>query len=291
VSRDGTLWAMPYAVENIALIRNTSMVPDPPSTMEELVAVGEEVVAGSGVTHVLALPMGMTGDAYHAYPIYATGGGYLVRPGDPADVGVDSPGGITAFSKLRELGEHGRGVLLRSVTHDTAIPLFASERAAFLISGPWAVPRLRRAGTPYAVSPIPAFAGGPPATPLIGVPAAYLAKGGRNRELARHVLTEVLCRADVATLIYRAEPRPPAQPGMVADLDEDTTNFQEAGRHGVVMLSGPAMIRVFDVFGRAIAACVAGAPAESTALGAAREIRRLLDVAPDAIPRPRNGAG
>jgi hypothetical protein len=76
--------------------------------------------------------------------------------------------------------------------------------------------------------------------------------------------------------MHRSEPRPPAQRG-TATAGSDTDRFLEAGRHGVLMPGGPAMIRVFDVFGRATAACIGGAPARQTARAAAREISRLLD--------------
>jgi arabinogalactan oligomer/maltooligosaccharide transport system substrate-binding protein len=277
LTRRGKLWGTPYAVENLALFRNPSLVPEPPSTLEELFAAGEALVASDRASHVLALPIGITGDAYHIHPIYTAAGGQLVGPAaGPPVASVDSPAGVAGFARLRELGEHGRRVLLRSVTHATAIPLFIARQAPFLISGPWAVPRLRRAGVRYAISPIPGFAGGPVAAPLIGVAAAFLGKGGPNRELAKHALTEVLPRADVVALMHRSEPRPPAQRG-TATAGSDTDRFLEAGRHGVLMPGGPAMIRVFDVFGRATAACIGGAPARQTARAAAREISRLLD--------------
>jgi maltose-binding protein MalE len=85
-----------------------------------------------------------------------------------------------------ELGEQGRRVLLRSVTQATALPLFLTGHAPFLVTGPWTLRRLRRSGTSYAISAIPGFAGGPPAAPLVGVAVAYLGRAGRNRELANH---------------------------------------------------------------------------------------------------------
>ncbi|MDT5037776.1 MAG: arabinogalactan oligomer / maltooligosaccharide transport system substrate-binding protein [Micromonosporaceae bacterium] len=279
LTRHDVLWGMPYAVENLALFRNPELVPDAPATLEQLVADGERLIGEGRTTHVLALPCGLVGDAYHAYPLYAAAGGYLMRERDGGfEVDVDGPAGIAAFTRFAEFGERHRRVLQRSTDHDSALSLFISGRSPFLLSGPWALPPLRRAGAPYAISPIPGFADGPPAVPLVGVPAAFLAKGGKNTELARLALTEVLCRADVAAAMYRAEPRPPAQLTKVVNLDADTRSFQQAGRHGMVMPSDRAMIQVFDVFGRAVAACVGGEDAEPTARAAGREIRRLLEI-------------
>jgi arabinogalactan oligomer/maltooligosaccharide transport system substrate-binding protein len=212
LTRQGQLWAIPYAIENLALVRNPTLAPDPPATLEELIAAGEALVATGRTSHVLAVQLGMTGDAYHAYPFFAAAGGTLFGS-DPEhpEVGLDSPEGIAAFAGLRELGEQGRRVLLRSVTEATAVPLFLTAHTPFLVTGPWALPRLRRGQVPYAISPIPGFSGGPPAAPLVGVAAAYLGKAGRNRELAHHALTELLPhRRGHPDLPGRAPPTCPA---------------------------------------------------------------------------------
>ena len=41
---DGQLYGVPYSVENIALFRNTDLAPDCPTTMEDLVATGQQLV-------------------------------------------------------------------------------------------------------------------------------------------------------------------------------------------------------------------------------------------------------
>ena len=54
----------------------------------------------------MALQSGQTGDAYHIYPLFSSGGGYLFGKQangdwDPSDVGVDSAGSVAAFTKIR----------------------------------------------------------------------------------------------------------------------------------------------------------------------------------------------
>ena len=62
-------YGVPYAVENMALVRNTDMVKDAPKTIDELVSTGQKVVDEKKATNVLSLEMGKQGDAYHGIPL------------------------------------------------------------------------------------------------------------------------------------------------------------------------------------------------------------------------------
>ena len=94
VSFNGQTYGVPYAIENVALIRNTDLAPDAPTSMEDLVSQGEALKKAKKVTNIMALQSGQTGDAYHIYPLFSSGGGYLFGKQangdwDPSDVGVD----------------------------------------------------------------------------------------------------------------------------------------------------------------------------------------------------------
>jgi arabinogalactan oligomer/maltooligosaccharide transport system substrate-binding protein len=84
VTYNGQIYGIPYAIENVVLFRNTDLVPEAPRTMEELVAKGKELKAAGKVDEIMALPVGANGDAYHMYPIYTSGGGYLFGKGPRA---------------------------------------------------------------------------------------------------------------------------------------------------------------------------------------------------------------
>ena len=80
------LYGIPYSVENIALFRNTDMIDACPTTMEDLVSQGKAQVGKDGVTNPMTLQVGQTGDAYHIYPLFSSGGGSFFEPnanGDP----------------------------------------------------------------------------------------------------------------------------------------------------------------------------------------------------------------
>jgi arabinogalactan oligomer/maltooligosaccharide transport system substrate-binding protein len=280
VTFNGQLYAVPYATENLALIRNTALAPDPPKTIEDLVATGTRLKSAKKVSEIMALQVGQTGDAYHIYPLFTSGGGYLFGTKasgeyDPTDLGVGKPASIAAFNKIKALGEKGSGALKRSIGSDNAIATFTSGKAAFLISGPWAVTDVKKAGIKYDISPVPGFAGGKAAQPFVGVQAFYVAAKGKNKALAQEFVTNYLTQPDLAVALYQAEPRPPAliaALNQVKGSDPDLEKFLDAGKDGAILPAIPAMAAIWDPFGKAEAAIIGGADVNGTLSAAAKTI-------------------
>lgn len=281
VTFNDQLYGVPYAVENLALIRNTALAPDAPATIEDLVATGKKLKAEGKVSEIMSLQVGQTGDAYHIYPLYSSAGGYLfgTKPNgdyDPKDLGVAKPEAQAAFAKIAALGEKGEGALKRSIGSDNAIATFTSGKAAYLVSGPWALTDIKKAGLKYDVSPIPGFAGGKPAQPFIGVQAFYVASKGRNKAVAQEFVANYLTKTDLAQALYQAEPRPPALTAAldaVKGSDPDLQKFLDAGKNGVILPAIPEMASIWDPFGKAEAAVVGGADVPSSVQAAAKAIQ------------------
>ncbi|MBO0868252.1 MAG: maltose ABC transporter substrate-binding protein [Micromonosporaceae bacterium] len=280
VTFNGQLYGVPYAIENVALIRNTDLAPTAPSTMEDLVAQGKALKAAGKVSNIMALQVGQTGDAYHIYPLFTSAGGYLFGTKsngdyDPTDLGVGKPGSVAAFQKIRALGEKGSGALTRSITADNAIPTFTSKKTAFLISGEWALPDIKKAGIHYDITPVPAFAGGKPAQPFIGVQAFYVASKGKDKALANEFVVNYLTQPDLQVALYQANPRPPALTAALDQVkasDPDVQKFLDAGKGGAVLPAIPQMAAIWDPFGKAEAAIIGGAAVPSTVAAAAKTI-------------------
>jgi arabinogalactan oligomer / maltooligosaccharide transport system substrate-binding protein len=280
VTFNGQIYGVPYAQENIALIRNTDLVPQAPATVEDLVATGKKLKADKKASEILCLQSGQNGDAYHVYPLYTSGGGYLFGTTaagdyDPKDLGVGKPESIAAFNKIKALGEKGAGALKRSITGENSIATFTAKKCAFLVSGPWAITDVKKAGISYDISPVPGFAGGKPAQPFVGVQAFYVASKGKNKALAQEFVTNYLTAPELAVALYQAEPRPPALTAaldQVKGSDADLAKFLEAGKDGAVLPAIPEMAAIWDPFGKAEAAIIGGANVESTVGAAAKTI-------------------
>jgi arabinogalactan oligomer / maltooligosaccharide transport system substrate-binding protein len=285
VTYNGQLYGVPYAIENLALIRNTELAPTAPSTIEDLIATGKQLKASGQVSELMCLQVGQNGDASHIYPLYTSGGGYLfgTKPNgdyDPADLGVGKPESIAAFEKIRALGEAGEGALKRSIAAENSISTFTGKKCAYLVSGPWAITDVKKAGLKYDVSPVPGFAGGKPAQSFIGVQAFYVASKGKNKAVAQEFVANYLTKTDLAKALYDAEPRPPALTAAldtVKTSDPDVQKFLDAGSNGVILPAIPEMAAIWDPFGKAQSAIVGGAEANATITAAGKTITEQIN--------------
>ncbi|WP_320065783.1 maltose ABC transporter substrate-binding protein [Micromonospora sp. RTGN7] len=280
VTFNGQVYGVPYAMENLALLRNTDLAPEAPKTIEDLVASGKKLKAEKKASEILCLQSGQNGDAYHIYPLYSSAGGYLFGTDangdyDPKDLGVGKPESIAAFQKIAKLGEKGDGALKRSITPENSIATFTSKKCAYLVSGPWAVADAKKAGISYDISPVPGFAGGKEAQPFVGVQAFYVASKGKNKALAQEFVTNYTTKPELAVALYNAEPRPPALTAALEQVkgnDPDLAKFTEAGKNGQVLPAIPAMAAIWDPFGKAEAAIIGGADPAKTITAAGKTI-------------------
>jgi arabinogalactan oligomer/maltooligosaccharide transport system substrate-binding protein len=280
VTYNGQVYGIPYAIENVVLFRNTDLAPQAPRSLEELVAKGKELKSAGKVTEIMALPVGPNGDAYHMYPIYTSGGGYLFGKDseggyDPKDLGLSKPAATRAFEKISELGEKGEGALKRSISGDNVTSVFTGKKAAFMLSGPWQIPDVEKSGVNYEITAIPGFQGGDEARPFVGVQAMYVASKGRFKSLAQEFATNYFVQPEVAVALYKADRRPPplkAAFAEVAKTDPDMAKILAAGKNGDIMPAIPEMATVWDPLGKAQSAVVGGAPPGSTVAAAAKAI-------------------
>jgi arabinogalactan oligomer/maltooligosaccharide transport system substrate-binding protein len=280
VTFEGQTYAVPYAVENVGLIRNTDLAPEAPATIEELVSAGEQLQADGEASEILCLQVGDQGDTYHIYPLYTSGGGYLFGTTDdgtwdPGDLGVGTDESKAAFERIRDLGEAGAGALKRSISADNAIPTFTDGSCAFLVSGPWAVNDVRDAGISYDITPVPPFADGGTARPFVGAQAFFVASRGANKAVAQEFVANYLTSPELAVALYEAEPRPPALTAALEEVqagDPDLAKFIAAAEDGVPMPSIPEMAAIWEPFGTAEAAIVGGADVDEAVDAAAQAI-------------------
>ncbi|MEU4218712.1 maltose ABC transporter substrate-binding protein [Actinoplanes sp. NPDC026623] len=280
VTFNGQVFGVPYATESLALIRNTKLAPEAPATMEDLVKSGKKLKADKKATEILCLQVGDKGDAYHSYPLFTSGGGYLFGTNaageyDKNDLGVGKPESIAAFEKIRKLGEKGEGALKRSITGENSIALFTSGKCAYLVSGPWAVTDAQKAKIAYDITPVPGFAGAKPAQPFLGVQSFYVAAKAKNKALAQEFVTNYVTTPELAVALYHAEPRPPvliAAFDQVKGTDPDLAKWVEAGKNAAPLPAIPEMGSVWDPFGKAEAAVIGGADPKTALTAAAKTI-------------------
>lgn len=282
---DGRLYGIPYGVETLGLYRNTELVPEQPKTLDDAITAGQAAVRKHAkVDSALNVPVGDLGDAYHMQPLFTSLGGYLFRTDaeggfDPSDLGVGKPGSLAAAKRIHQLGERGAGVLRRSVSADNSIALFTEGKAAFLLSGPWALGDIRESGIKYAVQPVPGFAGADEAKPFMGAQAFMVAAGGKNKAFAQEFVTRTVNTEDAMTKMFEGAKLPPSMTAVaesIAKSDPDIALFAEAAAGAVPMPAIPEMSAVWEPLGKAYAAIVGGAEPEPTMRKAGATIQRNI---------------
>lgn len=275
---EGQTYGLPYATENVGLFRNTELVPEVPATWEELEEIALELQAGDEVEQGVVWPS-EPGDPYHNYPFVTAHGGYVFGMADdgtydPGDLGIDSDGAIAAAEQFRDMVESG--VLSPDISYDLMIDLFATEQAAFAITGPWALGDF--ADVPFEVTPLPTIAGGTP-QPFVGVQGFMISAFAESELLAQTFLIDFMATEEAQLALFEAGQRPPA---LLAALDAvaDDPNMQgfgEAGADGVPMPAIPEMGSVWDAWINAYELIYEGALEPDEAFrDAAEQIRALI---------------
>src|SRR5690606_23381898 len=61
---DGTVYMLPYAVENIAVLRNADLIPEPAANFDDMIAKGQ----AAGLAQPFVVEQGVEGNPYHLYP-------------------------------------------------------------------------------------------------------------------------------------------------------------------------------------------------------------------------------
>jgi maltose/maltodextrin transport system substrate-binding protein/arabinogalactan oligomer/maltooligosaccharide transport system substrate-binding protein len=279
---DGVLYAVPYAVENVALFRNTELVPDAPATWEDVRTISQEIIESGAAQYGFVY---QRGDAFHFFGLQTAFGGYVFGQDEAGnyladDLGIDSEGSIAALEFASQMVVDG---IMPSTSGDEATALFESGDAAMLISGPWFLGRFRDAGVPFAVSPIPAGPDGNPGRPFLGVQGFMVNNLSDQVDLAVAFLTEFVATEETMIALQTAGGRPAAWVSAAAASDDpDFPAFAEAGAVGLPMPAIPEMGDVWGAWGNAITLAIQGdLSAEEAFTTAGAEIRALIEATPE----------
>ncbi|HWV78105.1 MAG TPA: extracellular solute-binding protein, partial [Isoptericola sp.] len=187
-TQDGQVYGLPYAIENIALIRNTALAPTAPATWDEAVAAGQ--AAG---THfpILVQSDGDKGDPYTHYPFQTSFGAPVFAQNEDGSYSSElAMGGPEGQAFAQWLGAQGAaGVLSQDTTYDIAVEAFKNGQSPFIVGGPWMIDSFE--GLDLSIDPIPT-AGGQPAQPFVGVQGFYLSAESDNAIVANDFLVNFL---------------------------------------------------------------------------------------------------
>jgi maltose-binding protein MalE len=218
-SIDGTLYGLPYAVEGMALFRNTDLVPDAPATFDDLLAACDGL--GDAIDNCLGVP---AGDAYANQAFVQGFGGYVfgyTETGfDPTDVGLDSEGAFEGADFLD--AQVKAGILDPAIGWGESGDLFNQGLQAFMWNGPWQAGAVNDAGINWDSSPFPTIGDDNNPVPFVGVQAFMISAFSEQPVAAQTFVTEFVNSQELMFDFFVLGGRGPAHKGAYADALADS---------------------------------------------------------------------
>jgi len=272
------LYGVPYATENVALIRNKALIPDVPETFAELLDIAE------GLTDLEAGEYGFLiqqPDPFHTFALHTAGGGYIFGTDengvlDPCDLGLDNEGAIAGAILLDEMVK--RGIEIAGAGYSEVTGAFNAGNLGAMIGGPWTLSDIKAAGIDYGVSAIPPIDGNAPGV-FVAVPGFMISSFSENKVLANLFIKDFLISTEVMLGLFIMGDRPPAYLPALDFLkgNEDIQGFAAAAATAVPMPKIAEMGSVWGAWSDALALIVNQEQDPTTAMqDAAAEIRALL---------------
>ncbi|MCB5292722.1 maltose ABC transporter substrate-binding protein [Arthrobacter sp. SO3] len=262
---NGSVYGVPYAIENIALLRNTDLVPAAAKTFDEVITNGKKAVADGKAQFPFLVGMDpKQGDPYHLYPLQASMGSQvfgLAADGgyDPKQLLIGDAAGVEFAKKLAAWGDAGEKIINSNITGDIAKEKFLAGESPYFLTGPWNVPDVQKKGIKFAVDALPA-AGDKPAQPFIGVNGFFISAKSANALATNEFVTNYLTSEDAQDSMYKAGGRPPALKASFekAASDPIVAAFGKIGATGVPMPAIPEMSAVWADWGATELALIKG---------------------------------
>jgi len=255
-TQDKQVYGLPYAIENVALIRNTALARRPPPRGTR----PSPRAPPRGTKYKMLLQMdGVKGDPYTAYALQTSFGAPVFKQNkDGSYTKTLALGGAPGEAFAKFLAAQGAAkVLDPAITYDIAVAAFAAGESPYIIGGPWMLEKFT--SLKLAIDPIPS-AGGKPAQPFVGVQGFYINAKSKNTLLANDFLVNYMSTKDAQMALYKAGNRPPALTAAAdaASADPITAGFRAVGKDAVPMPSIPEMAKVWSFWGVTEGAIVAG---------------------------------
>jgi arabinogalactan oligomer/maltooligosaccharide transport system substrate-binding protein len=199
----GTVYGLPLNYKTIALIYNKKLVPTPPKTSGELVAMAKKITDKKAGRFGLAYSY--NDFYYHAALMNGFGGGVFDAKYNPT---LNSPENVKSIDLLLKWIDKD-GILPAEPSTALITSLFNDGKAGMVFSGPWFQGEIAK-NINYGIAPLPTLDenGGKPMRPWMTVEGVYVTAPSKNKEAAFDVarfLTET-SSAKVMALEGRQNP-------------------------------------------------------------------------------------
>ena len=265
----GKTWGYPISIEAVALVYNKALVPTPPKTFDEVIALDKKLSA-QGKKAILW----DYNNTYFTWPLLAANGGYpfkLKADGtyDAADSGVANAGAVKGAEMLDKMIKSG--VMPKGASYADMEAGMSQGKVAMMINGPWSWDNLKKSNIDFGVARIPAV-GGKKAAPFVGVLGAMINKSSQNRDVAVEFIENYMLSVKGLKMINDDVPLgTPASKALYAEL-KSNPNIQAtmaSAQDGAPMPNNPEMGRFWSSMASALQNMTEGRQAPKEALDSA----------------------
>ncbi|WP_309571900.1 maltose ABC transporter substrate-binding protein [Deinococcus sp.] len=252
----GKLFGLPMYAEAVAVVYNKKLVPTPPTTWDQFLKVAQ-ANTGSGKFGYLA----DLSNAYAQYGVISAYGGYVFKNNagtlNIKDVGLANAGADKASAFLNDL-RYKYNLVPEGVNGDVAKSAFVSGKLAMLLTGPWDMGDIKKAGVEYGIIPFPTPPGATGQwSPFVGVQGTMINAYSKNKVAAAQFAKQVASSAAQVSF-NQAGGRIPVSLSARTKLKADPVvlGFGKAISMGTPMPNVPAMGSVWGPWSAAIAQSV-----------------------------------
>ena len=277
LSYRGRIWGYPIAIETTGLIYNKALVPTPPATWDELIALDKKLQA-SGKHAVLW----DYNKSFFSWPVMAGAGGVIFGRDaqgdfDPKKVDVNNDGALAGARMIERLIKDGH--MPKGARYSEMEAAFARGEVAMMISGPWAWDNAKKAKIDIGVAPIPAVIPGKPSKSFVGVLGCMISAPSRNKDLAKEFIENHLMRPEALKVLDANVPiGVPANKAFYAELSVNPliAASMTNARNGAPIPNIPEVGRFWTAMDAALEAITNGLQSPKAALDGAAA-RMLLN--------------
>jgi maltose/maltodextrin transport system substrate-binding protein len=249
----GKTWGYPYTIEAVSLVYNKALVPTPPKTFEDVMALDKKLAANGKKAILWEYT-----NTYFTWPLLAANGGYAFKQKpdgtyDGADTGVNNAGALKGVELLDKLLKEK--YMPQGSGYADMEGGMAQGKVAMMINGPWSWDNLRKAKVDFGVAKIPAVAG-KNAVPFVGVKGVMINKASPNRDIAVEFIENYMLTPQGLKMINEAEPiGVPASKAYFAELksDPNIAATMASAQDGVPMPNNPEMGRFWSSMASSLA--------------------------------------
>lgn len=175
----GDLYGLPVQISNLALVTNTTLVPQQPTTFKALEDLALKLKKNKKARVPFALAQSDGTSPWSTYPLFSGLGGYLFGKTSNGSLNVKDIG----LANKKFLGNsswigqwNSSGLIDSSLTQDRAKTVFKKGNSAFFLAGPEDLEYLMGLGFAYRIGALPPIVNGIKPVPLLTVHGLMVTK-------------------------------------------------------------------------------------------------------------------